>query len=368
MAGGLGLGLAAGRGAGGVADALQELFVRRMTEASLRQRQLEAEQQHTLATRGAGLAERRQTFDENQFAVEAPHRAAVLENLGAQTGHIKTLDTRADQQQRMIDQLMNLLQGRGGEGAGGEGPAVPQRIDPQNPAVRMLFDAAGLSPTASLGPIRRSKEDIVAETTAAEEAREPFRIKRDQRTADRMARFPIQIQTRDPDTGEGITRVGPRGTMSGQDFPLPPTGSQRTQMGETEAALDRVEDVRRLFKPGLVGPLEGRFNSVRENLPGVPVNRDASALKSAVAGLKNRVIKAITGAQMSEPEARRIQGELPDITQKPEVFELRLRQTEKNYADLLAILQRKGKGAGAGAGAGAGTGKSKILKVEEIPE
>lgn len=138
--------------------------------------------------------------------------------------------------------------------------------------------------------------------------------------------------------GAGVQPVKDASAGGGQAQPgLSP--SQRTQVASTEQGLDSLTEIERLFKPEYVGPATGRIRAIGQKIPGVPVNEEFSQFQAEVAAMRNATIKAITGAQMSEPEAKRIREQIPEITDKPEVFKAKLAATRRNQADLAAHLK-----------------------------
>jgi hypothetical protein len=67
-------------------------------------------------------------------------------------------------------------------------------------------------------------------------------------------------------------------------------------------------------------------------LPGA--DQGLAEFVAEVATLKNAVVKATTGAAMSEPEAQRIMSQVPDLTNQPAVFRARLASTRRNLETL----------------------------------
>jgi hypothetical protein len=152
------------------------------------------------------------------------------------------------------------------------------------------------------------------------------------------------------DRGSGTGR--PVTDASGQ--PIGPTPSQavRTRMGEEEAGLDRINEIRGLYDSNYVGPAMGRWNQLRQNIPDLPGQFDdipepLAKFMASAAGLKNDMIRLITGAAVGVQEAKRIEREIPNITDRPEVFTAKLAQTEKNRMSLMARI-----GAATGMGQG----------------
>ena len=115
------------------------------------------------------------------------------------------------------------------------------------------------------------------------------------------------------------------------------TGGERTALAETEASLDSLNNLQFLFDKTTTrtGPLAGRIDPTK-GLFGL-TTEDQEAFMAATSAFKNSVIKDITGAQMSEPEATRILKQIPDITDPPSRWKAKLEQTRRN----LNVLQEK---------------------------
>ncbi len=92
-----------------------------------------------------------------------------------------------------------------------------------------------------------------------------------------------------------------------------------------------ISDIDRMMPTmkGFIGPIDGRMAGARI-MTGKGVTPQLAEFDAQLTGLKNAVIKATTGAAMSEPEAKRIMGQLPDLTQPETVFKARLDTTKRN--------------------------------------
>lgn len=145
----------------------------------------------------------------------------------------------------------------------------------------------------------------------------------------------------DPNSSSGAT-VLPRNQIpaTGAAAPAPP--SLRTQSISNEVSTEQLDRLIEMYDPALVGPFVGNARSIGQHIPGVPVNDKFAELSAATAAFRNSVIKAITGAQMGEKEATRIRQQIPDVNDKPAVWEAKARQTRKNLQDLNAMLARRG--------------------------
>lgn len=119
-------------------------------------------------------------------------------------------------------------------------------------------------------------------------------------------------------------------------------------MIEKVAGLENVGDilgrVRETYNADWVGPAVGRYNeTVRLNTPGRDLPAGMANFATNLAAVKNWFVKAITGAQMSEPEAKRIMAQIPKWSDKPELFNANLEASERNAAFLAnRIMQLSG--------------------------
>ncbi len=115
------------------------------------------------------------------------------------------------------------------------------------------------------------------------------------------------------------------------------TGAERTAIAETEASLSILDNLETLFNnPNTrTGPLAGRIDPVK-GLVGF-TSEEQENFMAATSAFTNQVIKAITGAQMSEVEAKRIRKQIPEITDPPARWRAKLKQTRRNLRE----LQRK---------------------------
>jgi len=136
----------------------------------------------------------------------------------------------------------------------------------------------------------------------------------------------------------------PYSAAAGQEGSIPATLKERVAGARASVGnLDRLETMMGDSKkniPSLIGPGSGRLNILGQKIPGIPVNEDFASFAAETATLKNAIIKAVTGAQMSEPEAARIMQQIPDVTDKPEVWAEKARTTRQNIIDLEREIYR----------------------------
>lgn len=136
-------------------------------------------------------------------------------------------------------------------------------------------------------------------------------------------------------------RVGV-GEMGGQL--KPPPGDLGKQSILDEVSTEQLDRLKVMFDRGavaLVGPASGRLRQIGQQVPGVPVNKTFAEFDAASSAFKNSVIKAITGAALSEAEATRIRQQIPEVTDKPAVWLAKAKQTRQNLQDLAGKLKAK---------------------------
>lgn len=111
--------------------------------------------------------------------------------------------------------------------------------------------------------------------------------------------------------------------------------SEREKLATGEAALDTLTNLRGLFDASYVGPVAGRIGKVKDIFGGNPQKQ--SEFNAATYAFKNQIIKEITGAQMSEVEAKRIMKQIPDVNDPPSVWKAKWNQSRRN----IAVLRKK---------------------------
>jgi hypothetical protein len=94
-----------------------------------------------------------------------------------------------------------------------------------------------------------------------------------------------------------------------------------------QSSLDTLKTMEEVYAAGakdFVGPAAGRWERIKLMLPDNDIfkpAKGAATFSAFSATLENAMIKAITGAQMSEPEARRITRQIPKIDDRNDVWE-----------------------------------------------
>jgi hypothetical protein len=149
-----------------------------------------------------------------------------------------------------------------------------------------------------------------------------------------QAKLDLYKQYQEAGDTEAAARLLSSGTTINID---PASASERTAIAEGRASLDTLNNIRTLFDLDTTrtGPIVGRIDPTK-GLFGATSDEQESFM-AATKAFKNAIIKEITGAQMSEPEAKRIMGQVPDITDPRARWLAKWEQSKKN----LEFLQRR---------------------------
>ena len=147
-----------------------------------------------------------------------------------------------------------------------------------------------------------------------------------------------QVIARDMAYQKSLAKIRAEAGQQAQlNIPDKPSADERKGLTDDLATLSRLDSLKELYKPEYVGPARGRYGAVTETVGGI--SEDEADFRAETATLRNQVIKMITGAQMSEPEAKRIMRQLPDENNPSEVFESRMKQTRRNV-EMMAQKRR----------------------------
>ena len=93
-----------------------------------------------------------------------------------------------------------------------------------------------------------------------------------------------------------------------------------------------------------MGPVSGHVSNFLQWMPGKQADPNWARFVAQTATLKNSIIKAYTGAQMSEPEAIRLGAQIPKETDKPEVWRQKMYVNKQNLRALNVIVDQLHKG------------------------
>lgn len=103
--------------------------------------------------------------------------------------------------------------------------------------------------------------------------------------------------------------AGAKATTGAGGKVLPSGLMERVASGSE--GLAQLSELRGMLPNVSTGPLMGRLQGWAQDMPGLPADANFSKFKATSAALANSVIKAITGAQMSQTEVPRIMAQVP---------------------------------------------------------
>lgn len=355
-------------------------FSQQQQVAQLQQRQQESAAKQE-ADRGALLADFTKALLSEDLtdpaAVELITNAYEAQGraIGMRPGAFRTAAEQAIQpaklKQRTITKRWNAMsvaekqiaqQARASLQIGGEvvpfdewGPVVGGMVDPKTGAYPQ---AAPKPDTATPGSFEEYVSLPPDQQKLREQQRKAF-LQSDDRAQPQAT---VLIQTVD-ENGTPVQRFVPR--QAGAQFSVAPTAGQQTALAEQEAGIQLIGEIDRLYRPELVGPVVGRLTRAQMAIPGAPdVPQETAEFYASVDAVRNEIIRLMSGAAVSGAEEQRMRAQLPDVLQKPSVFQARLSQTRKNREALLARMQaRSGGMASPSSGAPASAPKAPAVQV-----
>ena len=112
---------------------------------------------------------------------------------------------------------------------------------------------------------------------------------------------------------------------------LKPGETAQREIANAQTTATLLRQVLTSVNDAALGPIAGRYKTVEAALVGN--DPTFAAFAAAVSTLQNTVINLRTGAQMSEPEAQRILGELPTVKLPPATFIARAKQSQKYFEE-----------------------------------
>lgn len=125
-----------------------------------------------------------------------------------------------------------------------------------------------------------------------------------------------------------------------------PAASERTAIAETRASIDALNNLKKLFDDPEThtGPLVEQQTHYMGLIGGT--TKAQEDLMAATFAFKNAIVKEITGANLSEAEAKRIMKQIPDINDPPKRWLAKWEQSKKNLEQLqkrrMEILKQSG--------------------------
>ena len=131
--------------------------------------------------------------------------------------------------------------------------------------------------------------------------------------------------------------------------PVPMSPEERKLIVTETAELQQMDDLASLYKPQYVGPVSGRLGGLGATTGGI--SPEEARFRVQVAGLKNKVIAALAGANVPKDEERRMLAQIPTENDPAVVFEAKIRQSRSNLLKLAQIRRDTMAKTGANVGA-----------------
>lgn len=143
-------------------------------------------------------------------------------------------------------------------------------------------------------------------------------------------------------TGNGIVPFDNRAGQFLWDrrVPLKPGASAEEALTSAEMVLSDLSNVTQLYDPQWVGPLAGRYNTMRAALVANGDDAPMIDMMTSVARIGNTVINLRTGKQMNENEAKRIIAEIPGMNEPPVQFVTKLQNVYRYFREWYARRAR----------------------------
>ena len=211
--------------------------------------------------------------------------------------------------------------------AGSPTITAPTELPPLNTIEgQQISDAFAAAEEAKGAPLTRAERKqirlaVIGEISAA---------RRDDSVGGNTGRpYFIPVQT-----GQGVQSFDTRtGNVVGRVGDLKPGETAQREIANAQTIATVLDQVMMTVPDTVIGPLTGRYKTVEAALAGN--DPTFSTFAAAVATLQNTVINLRTGAQMSEPEARRILGEVPNVNLPPGTFVARAKQAQRYFKEWL---------------------------------
>lgn len=125
----------------------------------------------------------------------------------------------------------------------------------------------------------------------------------------------------------------------------PLTGAAAKEFADLEAAFELATDIGDLMEDRFVGKVGGTGGAVREFTG--QISDEEVEFRQIVADVKDSLLRARSGAAITESEYRRLSRITPNVTDMPRVFKAKLRRFKKN---LRTVMRAKRKIATTGRG------------------
>lgn len=322
------LGLSSALGAKGASDALTEILKQRFIAQQAKQQFGLQQQSQALAQRNSDLTAQNMSADnarqDEALNIQRQGAAASAQNLSetkatkaAQLVELKRIAADPSTPEP-IRQLVTLQMGGANVNSVKDLESTPTKPEPAGSDFNQFLNRYA-------SKVGKTVQTLTADDELA--ARKAYG------QSDDRPQSTLGIIVQGPDGPLNVNRQTNTArpvTMDGAPVGKAATASEATDIAQIEQGLSILDELKSIKKDEWLGPLGGRLTQGRISMPGMDVPSDLAKFSAQTATLKNSVIKAITGAAMSAQEGERIMKQIPDFTDKPEVWDQKLLATEKN--------------------------------------
>lgn len=293
------------------------------------QRKAEAEQQARMQEEQLKLQKTRQWMDVAAMAGDAVSKAIQV--------------TRENQKRSFVNTLADSMALKASLTPNKDGQTAsfdPDKQDIVGSAVRINPDpfisqlAKSAIPVAQTGTPARSFESyLIGQVNAGlmtpEEAAEQLGQLKPSNVVIGYTEDGIPIYSNTKSVKPGAQPL-PTAKVDGGVFEKPARVSE-TELGkqaDAEGVRLAVKEIEDNYDDSFVGPVAGRLNTLKQTFDKTATDKRGKFI-TGLSSYRNAAIKAITGAQMSEPEAKRIMKQLPNEKMSKTDFKAKLRISSK---------------------------------------
>lgn len=173
------------------------------------------------------------------------------------------------------------------------------------------------------------RRDLAQQRLDEAEAR---RLQNEQRQADLVAYRNALLSlgyTRN-DIRERLGGLGPGGEIVPK--PRIPTTAELEHISLDDSMIRQINRTKAQYSPDFVGPLAGRRTAVQTRLGGAPPG--AAQFRQSLNGIRNHILKLRSGGAVTEPEAARLNRELPMEGEPDQSFIEKMDQFEQTYREI----------------------------------
>lgn len=172
--------------------------------------------------------------------------------------------------------------------------------------------------------------------------REDYQLQNQLKVVDAQGANQINAATVRADAAEELLRQRLEATQGAGGNLSATAKAILTDAGTSLTSLARIRELRKTHGTSGMGPVQGRWNNLMSGVPeggrealGSPIPEGFMDISAETASLKNRVIRAITGAAVGVQEEKRIMAEIPTETDPDDRWEAKAAATERNLNELM---------------------------------